>query len=49
VRDDNPLRKAVLIDGSFPAEKVHPKVNFNIKWFGGIFSVMTLAFLKWAK
>jgi len=49
VREDNPLKKVVLIDGPFPDKKVHSKVNYNMKWFGGIFVMMTLAFLKWAK
>ena len=49
MRDVFPERKVVLIDGPFPAEKIHPKLNYNLKWFVGIVTVMTFAFLKWGK
>jgi len=48
VREENP-RKLVLIDGKNPPAKDYPHLKYNFKWFGGIFAIMAVAFMRWSK
>lgn len=39
----------ILVDGKGPEVPQQPKVSYNKKWFGGLFAIATLIYLKWGK